>query len=128
MRSADHRDIGRVVLDEGVVVVWVVVWATGTVGIFDVADTRVLQAFEAIRNPALTDVAEVAGVLASATAIYALWLINWVVLIAARRWRHLFVAVEQRTAWFVRLPLRLDEDHFVEMADVMDTVDALARR
>jgi membrane-associated phospholipid phosphatase/tRNA A-37 threonylcarbamoyl transferase component Bud32 len=76
-----------------VVIVWVVVWATGTVGLFDVADTRVLQAFEAIRSPALTEVAEVAGVLASATAIYALWLTNLVLLIAARRWRHLFVGI-----------------------------------
>jgi membrane-associated phospholipid phosphatase/tRNA A-37 threonylcarbamoyl transferase component Bud32 len=76
-----------------VVVVWIVVWATGTVGLFDVADTRVLQAFEAVRNPTLTDVAEVAGVLASATAIYVLWLTNLVLLIAARRWRHLFVGV-----------------------------------
>jgi len=76
-----------------VVVVWVVVWATGTVGLFDVADTRVLQAFEEVRSPGLTEVAEVAGVLASDTAIYALWLTNLVLLIAVRRWRHLFVGV-----------------------------------
>ena len=76
-----------------VVVGWIVVWATGTVGLFDVADTRVLQAFEAIRTSALTEVAEVAGVLASETAIYVLWLANLVLLIAARRWRHLFVGV-----------------------------------
>jgi membrane-associated phospholipid phosphatase/tRNA A-37 threonylcarbamoyl transferase component Bud32 len=76
-----------------VVLGWVVVWATGTVGLFDVADTRVLQAFADIRTPVLTDVAEVAGVLASATAIYVLWLTNLVLLIAARRWRHLFVGV-----------------------------------
>jgi membrane-associated phospholipid phosphatase/tRNA A-37 threonylcarbamoyl transferase component Bud32 len=65
-----------------VVVGWIVVWATGTVGLFDVADTRVL-----------TEVAEVAGVLASENAIYVLWLANLVLLIAARRWRHLFVGV-----------------------------------
>ena len=76
-----------------VVVGWVVVWATGTVGLIDVADTRVLQALTAIRTPALTEVAEVAGVLASETAIYVLWLANLVLLIAARRWRHLFVGV-----------------------------------
>ncbi|CCH87736.1 membrane protein of unknown function, putative kinase domain [Modestobacter italicus] len=76
-----------------VVVAWVVVWATDSVGRFDVADTRVLQAFERIRSPALTRVAEVAGVLASATAIYVLWLGNLAVLIAVRRWRHLFVVI-----------------------------------
>jgi membrane-associated phospholipid phosphatase/tRNA A-37 threonylcarbamoyl transferase component Bud32 len=80
-------------LSGAVVVIWVVVWATGTVGLFDVADTRVLQAFERIRTPALTRVAEVGGVLASATAIYVLWLGNLAVLIAFRRWRHLFVGM-----------------------------------
>src|SRR4051794_5477563 len=76
-----------------VVVVWVVVWATGSVHLFDVADTRILQAFERIRTPALTRVAEVCGVLATATAIYVLWLSNLAVLLAVRRWRHLFVWV-----------------------------------
>ena len=76
-----------------VVLAWVVVWATDSVGRFDVADTRVLQAFERIRSPALTQVAEVAGVLASATAIYVLWLGDLAVLLACRRWRHLFVAI-----------------------------------
>ena len=76
-----------------VVVVWVVVWATGSVGRFDVADTRVLQAFEDIRSPALTRVAEIGGVLATSTAIHVLWLGNLAVLLAVRRWRHLFVAV-----------------------------------
>jgi tRNA A-37 threonylcarbamoyl transferase component Bud32/membrane-associated phospholipid phosphatase len=78
-------------LSGGVVVVWIVVWATGSIGLFDVADTWVLQAFERIRSPALTRVAEVGGVLASSVAIYVLWLSNLVLLIAARRWRHLFV-------------------------------------
>jgi membrane-associated phospholipid phosphatase/tRNA A-37 threonylcarbamoyl transferase component Bud32 len=76
-----------------VVLAWVVVWATDSVGRFDVADTRVLQAFERIRSPALTRVAEVAGVLASATAIYVLWLGDLAVLLVCRRWRHLFVAI-----------------------------------
>jgi membrane-associated phospholipid phosphatase/tRNA A-37 threonylcarbamoyl transferase component Bud32 len=74
-----------------VIVAWVVVWATDSVGRFDVVDTRALQAFERIRSPTLTRVAEVAGVLASATAIYVLWLGNLAVLLAVRRWRHLFV-------------------------------------
>jgi membrane-associated phospholipid phosphatase/tRNA A-37 threonylcarbamoyl transferase component Bud32 len=76
-----------------VIVVWVVVWATGSVHFFDVADTRVLQAFQQIRTPALTRVAHISGLLASATAIYLLWLGNLAVLVAVRRWRHLFVWV-----------------------------------
>jgi tRNA A-37 threonylcarbamoyl transferase component Bud32/membrane-associated phospholipid phosphatase len=76
-----------------VVVVWVVVWFTGTVGFFDVADTWVLQAFERIRSPALDQVSEVAGVLATREAIYVLWLANLLPLIVFRRWRHLFVSV-----------------------------------
>src|SRR4051812_41001835 len=74
-----------------VVAAWVVVWATGSVGLFDVADTRVLQAFERIRSPALTRVADVGGVLATSVGIYVLWLANLVLLVAFRRWRHLFV-------------------------------------
>jgi membrane-associated phospholipid phosphatase/tRNA A-37 threonylcarbamoyl transferase component Bud32 len=80
-------------LSGAVVVIWVVVWVTGTVGLFDVADTRVLQAFERIRTPALDRVSEVAGVLATAEAIYVLWLANLLPLIVFRRWRHLFVSV-----------------------------------
>jgi membrane-associated phospholipid phosphatase/tRNA A-37 threonylcarbamoyl transferase component Bud32 len=80
-------------LSGAVVVVWVVVWATGSVSRFDVADTRVLQAFERIRTPALDQVAEVAGVLATRQAIYVLWLANLLPLIVFRRWRHLFVTV-----------------------------------
>src|SRR4051794_28751691 len=76
-----------------VVGVWVVVWATGTVHLFDLADTRILQAIAGIRTPTLTRVAEVAGVLASSHAIYVLWLANLLLLIAIRRWRHLFVAI-----------------------------------
>ncbi len=66
---------------------------TGSVGLFDVADTRVLQAFERIRTPPLDPVAEVAGVLATRQAIYVLWLANLLPLIVFRRWRHLFVIV-----------------------------------
>src|SRR5436190_23144751 len=43
-----------------VVVTWVLVWLTGSVPLFDIADTRALQAVEAIRTPALTRVAEIA--------------------------------------------------------------------
>ena len=70
---------------------WAVVAATGTVTVFDVADTRVLQAFSDVRTPLLTRVAEVAGVLADERAIHLLWLANVVVLVIFRRWRHLFV-------------------------------------
>jgi membrane-associated phospholipid phosphatase/tRNA A-37 threonylcarbamoyl transferase component Bud32 len=74
-----------------VVVAWVVVVITGTVTVFDVADTRVLQAIADVRTPWLTRVAEVAGVLGTAAAIYVLWLVNWLLLVGLRRWRHLFV-------------------------------------
>ena len=40
-----------------VVVVWVVVVVTGTVTVFDVVDTRVLQAISELRSPWLTRVA-----------------------------------------------------------------------
>lgn len=80
-------------LSGAVLVAWVVVWATRSVGLFDVADTRVLQALGRLRSPALVRAAEVAGVLATATAIWVLWLGNLAVLLAVRRWRHLFVWV-----------------------------------
>ncbi len=72
-------------------VIWIVVVVTGSVTLFDVADTRVLQAIADIRTPWLTRVADVTGVLATGTALYILWLANWIVLVGVRRWRHLFV-------------------------------------
>ncbi|NYJ04989.1 phosphatase PAP2 family protein [Petropleomorpha daqingensis] len=74
-----------------VVLAWIAVWATGSVSVFDLADTRVLQAFESIRSPALTRVATVTGVLATPAALQVIWLANLVALIVIRRWRHLFV-------------------------------------
>src|SRR3954447_13785947 len=74
-----------------VVLVWIAVWATGSVSHFDVADTRVLQALASIRSPGLTRVAEVAGVLATPVALQVLWLVNLLALVVIRRWRHLFV-------------------------------------
>src|SRR5688500_5109413 len=44
----------------------IAVVVTGTVSTFDLVDTRILQGFSEIRSPVLTDVAEVAGVLATA--------------------------------------------------------------
>lgn len=66
---------------------------TGTITVFDVIDTRILQAISEVRSPGLTGVAEVAGVLATAKAIHVLWLTNLVLLVVFRRWRHLFVWV-----------------------------------
>ena len=74
-----------------VLIAWVVVVVTDTISLFDLVDTRVLQAISEIRSPGLTRVAEVAGVLATATAIYVIWLTNLVLLVVFRRWRHLFV-------------------------------------
>jgi membrane-associated phospholipid phosphatase/tRNA A-37 threonylcarbamoyl transferase component Bud32 len=76
-----------------VVALWIVVVATGSVTYFDVADTRMLQALAGLRTPWLTDVATVAGVLATGAAIYVLWLLNWLLLAGLRRWRHLFVLI-----------------------------------
>src|SRR5436305_8452193 len=78
-------------LSAAVVVAWVVVWLTGTMSLFDVADTRVLQAFSRLRSPPLTRTALAAGSLATPTAIHVLWLVNVVVLVVSRRWRHLLV-------------------------------------
>src|SRR3954449_6097135 len=74
-----------------VLVAWIVILATGTVTVFDLADTRILQAIAVVRTPWLTQVAHVAGVLATPTAIYVVWLANLAVLAGLRRWRHLFV-------------------------------------
>jgi tRNA A-37 threonylcarbamoyl transferase component Bud32/membrane-associated phospholipid phosphatase len=74
-----------------VLVAWVVVVVTGTVTVFDVADTRILQAISEVRSPGLTRVAEVAGVLASTTVIQVLLLTNLVLLAVFRRWRHLLI-------------------------------------
>jgi tRNA A-37 threonylcarbamoyl transferase component Bud32 len=80
-------------LSVAVVGLWVVVVATGNVALFDVVDTRTLQAIAELRTPWLTDVMQVAGVLATAQAIHVLWLSNLLVLAVTRRWRHLFVWV-----------------------------------
>jgi membrane-associated phospholipid phosphatase/tRNA A-37 threonylcarbamoyl transferase component Bud32 len=74
-----------------VLVAWSVIVLTDSVAIFDVADTRMLQAFADVRSPWLTRVAEVAGVLGTSQAIYVLWLANLLALAVLRRWRHLFV-------------------------------------
>ena len=75
----------------GVVLAWVVVAVTGSTWLFDVADTRVLQALAQLRSAPLTRVALAAGALATPVAVYVLWVTNLVILLALRRWRHLFV-------------------------------------
>ena len=74
-----------------VLVTWVVVVATGSVVFFDLADTWVLKSISTLRSPTLTRAMEVAGVLATGTALHVLWLASIAVLAAFRRWRHLFV-------------------------------------
>ena len=86
-------------LSAAVVVAWVVVVVTGTIRYFDVADTRVLQAFAELRSPLGIDIAEVAGVLATERALHAMWLTNLVLLVAFRRWRHLFVWFGVSWSW-----------------------------
>jgi membrane-associated phospholipid phosphatase/tRNA A-37 threonylcarbamoyl transferase component Bud32 len=78
-------------LSGGVLVTWAVVVVTDSVAYVDLVDTRVLQAIAELRREWLTPVAEAAGVLATARAIHVFWLVNLVVLLAVRRWRHLFV-------------------------------------
>src|SRR3954454_24622985 len=68
-------------LSGAVVVAWVVIWATGSVSVFDVADTRVLQAIAHVRSPGLTRIALAAGGLATPIAVYVLWVANFLVLI-----------------------------------------------
>jgi membrane-associated phospholipid phosphatase/tRNA A-37 threonylcarbamoyl transferase component Bud32 len=74
-----------------VVLLWGVGTVTGSIAVVDLADTRVLQAISEVRSPGRTRVAEVAGGLATPAAVKAVWLVNVVVLVACRRWRHLLV-------------------------------------
>lgn len=74
-----------------VVLAWVLIWATRALWVFDLVDTRVLQAFAQVRSAPLTRVALAAGALATPVAVYVLWVANFAALIAFRRWRHLFV-------------------------------------
>ncbi|HEX2072223.1 MAG TPA: phosphatase PAP2 family protein [Geodermatophilus sp.] len=75
------------------VLAWVGVSITGSLGLVELVDTRVLQAIAEVRSPGLTRVAEVAGALATTRAIHVLWLVNLLTLLVFRRWRHLFVWV-----------------------------------
>jgi tRNA A-37 threonylcarbamoyl transferase component Bud32/membrane-associated phospholipid phosphatase len=74
-----------------VVLVWIAVAMTGSVSLFDAADTRILQAFASVRSAPLTRAALIAGALATPIAVYVLWVANFAVLVVLRRWRHLFV-------------------------------------
>jgi tRNA A-37 threonylcarbamoyl transferase component Bud32/membrane-associated phospholipid phosphatase len=75
------------------VLLGVVVVATGSLALVDLADTRVLQALSDVRTPGLTRAAELAGILATPAALKVVWLVDMAVLVAVRRWRHLFVWV-----------------------------------
>jgi tRNA A-37 threonylcarbamoyl transferase component Bud32/membrane-associated phospholipid phosphatase len=103
-----------------VVLLWGVVWGTDSMATVDLADTRVLQTISRARTPWLTDVAEVAGVLATATALKIIWLVNMAVLLVFRRWRHLFVwlaisiVVTNLAAWVTGL-LRRPRPYEVEI-------------
>ena len=74
-----------------VVLLWGVGAVTGSIALVDLVDTRVLQAISEVRSPGLTRVAEIAGGLATPAGVQAVWLVNMVVLVAFRRWRHLLV-------------------------------------
>ena len=76
-----------------VILVWIAVAVTGSVSLFDAADTWVLQAFAQVRSGPLTRVALIAGALATPIGVYVLWVANFAVLVVVRRWRHLFVWV-----------------------------------
>lgn len=78
-------------LSGAVLLAWAVVIVTGTIRYFDVADTRVLQAFAELRSPLATEVARAAGLLATERALHVMWLANLALLVAFRRWRHLLV-------------------------------------
>src|SRR6185436_18678792 len=69
----------------GVVVISVVVALTGAAPLVEVAETRVLQGFEAVRSGALTAVATAVGLLAAPRTLHILWLANLAVLIVFRR-------------------------------------------
>jgi membrane-associated phospholipid phosphatase/tRNA A-37 threonylcarbamoyl transferase component Bud32 len=76
-----------------VVLACIGVAVTRTAPLFELVDTRILQAFAALRSPALTRVAEVAGGLATPLALQLIWIANLLALVLVRRWRHLFVLV-----------------------------------
>lgn len=81
------------VLSLFVVLACVGVVVTGTASLFELVDTRILQAFAAVRSPTLTRVAGVAGGLATPLALQLIWVANLLALVLVRRWRHLFVLV-----------------------------------
>ena len=57
----------------------------------EVVDHAVLEGIAAIRTPWLTRVAKVVEAPATAWGIQTIWLVNLIVLVAWRRWRHLIV-------------------------------------
>ncbi len=73
-------------------VFWVVAAVTSrTLVNLDVADGAVLRRIAELRSPWLTHVMKAIGALATGPAVQALWLVNLVVMLFWRRWRHLLV-------------------------------------
>ena len=56
-----------------------------------VADNAILQRIADIRTAWLTNVMKAIGLLATGPAMQALWLVNLVIMVIWRRWRHLLV-------------------------------------
>jgi membrane-associated phospholipid phosphatase len=57
----------------------------------DVLDHAVLDWFAGLRTPWLTTTMKILGGLATGRALQVIWLVNLVILVIFRRWRHLFV-------------------------------------
>jgi serine/threonine-protein kinase RIO1 len=73
-------------------VFWVLAAVTSrTLVNVDVADQAVLRRIAELRSPWLTHVMKSIGALATGPVLQALWLVNLVVLLYWRRWRHLLV-------------------------------------
>jgi hypothetical protein len=82
------------VLALGVVGFWVALALTQRTGVtLDVIDHAVLERLAALRSAWLTGVMKVAGAPATGWALQVLWLVNLVILLIWRRWRHLLVWV-----------------------------------
>jgi tRNA A-37 threonylcarbamoyl transferase component Bud32 len=77
-----------------VVIFWIVAALNrGVVLQLDVVDHEILERFVSVRTPWLTRVAKVVGAPATSWGIQAVWLVNLVVFLIWRRWRHLIVWV-----------------------------------
>lgn len=79
-------------LTAAVLLFWVVAGLTRRTAVhLDILDHRILVAIAELRSPGLTEVMRAAGSLATGPVLQGLWLINAIVLLVWRRWRHLFI-------------------------------------